>query len=82
MDFSNVESSTPLHTITLGKEYKEVEGQLSATVIMPFVKFQKVKNITLFIESNQNSADTTAVSFIKAFGKSNKTITKVEGVLE
>lgn len=83
MDFSNVDSSAPLHTVTFTqKDYKDVGDHLSASLIVPFVKFQKVKNLTLFIENNLSSLDTTALSYLQPFGKSNKTITKVEGVLE
>lgn len=79
MDFSNTENTQPIQTFTLTeKDFKEGEALLPVY----FVKFQKVKNLTLFVENNLGNTDTSAISHISVFGKSNKTITKVEGVIE
>eukprot|EP00457_Paulinella_chromatophora_P002110 gb/GEZN01002114.1/.p2 GENE.gb/GEZN01002114.1/~~gb/GEZN01002114.1/.p2 ORF type:complete len:336 (+),score=38.07 gb/GEZN01002114.1/:1154-2161(+) len=74
MDFADVEDSEPLQAWGLSKEWNEVKddpvykGQSRALLSTKFVKFQKVTNLTLFIEGNTGEENTTVVSRLRFFG--------------
>ncbi len=84
MDFSNIPSATPTQVVKLtAEDYKEDgNSHVSARIVLFYVKFQKVINLSLFVEDNIGGSDTTVLTSLIPWGKSNKTITKVEQVIE
>lgn len=84
MDFSNIEKSPLIQTITLkDADYKSTDDtkEVVSEVNLQYVKFQKVMSLSLFIESNLKNKETTIINQISIYGKSNKRIIKTEGVL-
>jgi len=76
MDFSDAEQNDPVHTIELAeKDYKEVtdqkeyKEQFRSVVKLPFVKFQKVTSLVVFVAKNMGKKEQTALSRLRIFGK-------------
>lgn len=63
LGFSDVESNTPV------QEFELTAAQLGGEAIpLKVVKFQRVTHLGIFIESNQDGADTTKVLKVALFG--------------
>jgi hypothetical protein len=65
LTFDDVETRTPTLTLTLTRE--AVEG--GARHMMNVAKFSNVDSVTVFVESNQQSTDTTRLVSIEFFGQ-------------
>ena len=62
MAFDDVESIDPLEEIEIQ------EGELEGDIILNYVKYQNVSNLTLFIQDNREGGDITEVSKLEIFG--------------
>eukprot|EP00053_Salpingoeca_punica_P006491 m.61339 g.61339 ORF g.61339 m.61339 type:complete len:291 (-) comp13715_c0_seq1:374-1246(-) len=65
LDFDTAESLPSVQTIELTAE----DVSKGNPVALKFVKFQNVTNISLFVESNQSDAETSAIDFIDFIGE-------------
>eukprot|EP00252_Welwitschia_mirabilis_P018130 TRINITY_DN40351_c0_g1_i1.p1 TRINITY_DN40351_c0_g1~~TRINITY_DN40351_c0_g1_i1.p1 ORF type:complete len:191 (+),score=30.92 TRINITY_DN40351_c0_g1_i1:160-732(+) len=63
MDFSNVNDFPASDSLTLSPV--NLEG---APVILKYVKFQSVRSLTIFIDSNQSGSDVTKVQKLVLYG--------------
>jgi hypothetical protein len=64
MGFDDVESIDPIEEIEI------LEGELQGDIILSFVKYQNVSNLTIFIENNRDGGDVTEMSKLELYGSS------------
>jgi len=71
MDFSNAESTTPTQILTLDATQLTGEG---TPILLKFVSFQNVTNLSIFIESNLGGKETTQLSKLSLIGLTTATM--------
>lgn len=64
MGFDDVEAIDPI------EELEIQEGELQGDIILSFVKYQNVSNLTIFIENNREGGDVTEMSKLEIYGSS------------
>lgn len=64
MGFDDIEAYDPT------EELEIQEGELQGDIILSFVKYQNVSNLTIFIENNREGGDVTEMSKLEIFGAS------------
>ncbi|CAI2379758.1 unnamed protein product [Moneuplotes crassus] len=64
MSFDDMDAVDPV------EELEIQEGELEGDIILNFVKYQSVSNLTLFIENNRDGGDVTQVSKLEIHGAS------------
>ena len=62
MGFDDVESIEPTEVLEIQ------EGEYQGDIILNFVKYQNVANITIFIENNRDGGDVTEMSTLEVHG--------------
>lgn len=62
MSFDDMESIEPL------EELEIQEGELQGDLILNFVKYQNVSNLTLFVQDNRDGGDVTEMSKLEIYG--------------
>jgi hypothetical protein len=83
MDFSDTKGNPISQEFLLNqRDYQLKDNMLITEIALKSVKFQKVKSITIFVESNLTGADNTVIQSISLFGKHARKISRVEKVLE
>lgn len=68
VDFDWAERTKPITELKLSSR----DFESSNVTPLPFIKFQFVQSLTLFIKDNQGGKDTTQISFVGLFGSTNK----------
>jgi len=64
ISFNDVEDITPTQVVALGA--KDLQGDKD--IVLKFVKFQRVRSITLFFEENQGDSDVTVINNVTFIG--------------
>jgi hypothetical protein len=62
MSFSDMESIDPV------EELEIQEGELQGDIILNYVKYQNVSNLTIFVENNRDGGDVTEMSKLEIHG--------------
>lgn len=66
MGFDNVEDLKPVQTFELSKEAATDESK--EPILVNFVQYQKVSQLSIFVESNQGDGDRTVVKKVQIYG--------------
>eukprot|EP00344_Euplotes_crassus_P012627 CAMPEP_0196997952 /NCGR_PEP_ID=MMETSP1380-20130617/3443_1 /TAXON_ID=5936 /ORGANISM="Euplotes crassus, Strain CT5" /LENGTH=77 /DNA_ID=CAMNT_0042414351 /DNA_START=323 /DNA_END=556 /DNA_ORIENTATION=+ len=62
MSFDDVEAIDPVEALEIQ------EGELQGDIILNFVKYQNVSNLTIFIEDNRDGGDITQLCKLEIHG--------------